>query len=372
MNTASVFPTRNFKDGQFEGADRISGQTMKETILADQGGCYACPIRCKRVVEVKNDRYQVDGAYGGPEYETIAAFGSDCGVDDLEGIAKANEICNAYGADTISTGGMIAFSMECFEEGLLSTRDTEGLELRFGNTEAMVELTLQICQRRGFGNILAEGPDYAISKIGPLSRRFSMDVKNQNLPMHECRARHGLGLGYAVSPTGADHIHNFWDNVVANDPPSEEAQELGLYECMPQTVLNPQKVRAYMYGTNWAWIHNHLGSCIYVPWSRDQIVALVRAITGWQTNVWELLKVAERGVTLSRVFNMREGFTRSDDVLPERMTTPVRKYPGIAPEVFEESLSTFYGMMGWNPETGLPTLDKLRELDVEWAAQHLS
>jgi len=371
LNQMGVLPTRNFQDGQFEGASRISGEAMKNTILVGREGCYACPVRCKRVVEVNDDEYQVSRAYGGPEYETVAAFGSNCGVDDLKAIAKAHELCNAYGLDTISTGGMVAFAMECFEEGLLTTEDTGGLELRFGNAKAMVKLTRQICKREGFGDILAEGPRHASAKIGPGSEKFSMDVKCQGLPMHEPRSRHGQGLGYAVSPTGADHMHNFWDHVIASEPTSEVSQSLGLYESVPPTELNPQKVRAYIYWTNWAWLHNHLCNCMYVRWTRDQIVSLVRAITGWQTNMWELMKAAERSITMSRVFNTREGLTRSDDVLPERMAVAVGNYPGIAPKVIDESLTTFYGMMGWDPQTGLPTLAKLQELDIEWVAEHL-
>lgn len=372
LNQMGVLPTRNFREGQFEGADRISGEAMKDTILVGREGCYACPVRCKRVVEVNDDEYQISRAYGGPEYETVAAFGSNCGVDDLKAIAKAHELCNAYGLDTISTGGMVAFAMECFEEGLLTTEDTGGLELRFGNAKAMVELTRQICKREGFGDILAEGPRYANAKIAPGSDKLSMDVKGQGLPMHEPRARHGLGFGYAVSPTGADHMHNFWDHVIAFEPTSEAAQSLGLFESVSQTELNPQKVRAYTYWTNWAWLHNHLGNCMYVRWTRDQIVSLIRAITGWQTNMWELMKVGERSTTMSRVFNMREGLARSDDVLPERMAVSVGNHPGIAPEVVDASLTTFYGMMGWDSQTGLPTLAKLQELDIEWVAEHLS
>jgi len=157
LNAIGALPTRNFQDGQFEGAEKISGETMRDTILVDRGGCFACPIRCKRVVEVIDEDYQVDRSYGGPEYETVAAFGSDCGVDDLRAISKANELCNAHGLDTISTGMAVSFAMECFENGLLTQEDTQGLDLRFGNAKAMVELTRQICERDGLGDLLAEG-----------------------------------------------------------------------------------------------------------------------------------------------------------------------------------------------------------------------
>jgi len=375
LSEIGALPTRNFQDGRFEGAEKITGTTMRDTILTGREGCYACPIRCKRVVEINDDEYQVNPIYGGAEYETVGAFGSNCGVDDLRAISKAHELCNAYSLDTISAGMAVAFAMECYENGLLTKEDTGGLDLRFGNAAAMVEITRQICEREGLGDLLAEGPRSAAAKIGPGAEMYVVDVKGQPFPMHECRTRHGQGLGYAVSPTGADHMHNFWDGSMAKDPLGEDLQSLGVYESVPQTELNAHKVRAYTVVTNWQWVHNHLGHCMFIPWSRNQMVDLVRGITGWDTNSWELLKVAERGVTMARVFNMREGLGRADDVLPPRMRVPfatetINEKP-IDPEVLDENLSTFYGMMGWDTETGRPTLAKLQELDIEWAAEQL-
>ncbi len=370
LNEMGALPTRNFQDGQFDAAAKISGQTMRDTILLDQDGCFACPIRCKRIVEVNDAEYQVDPAYGGPEYETIGAFGSACGVDDLRAISKANEICNAYGLDTISTGMTVAFAMECFENGLLTLQDTGDLDLKFGNASAMVELTRQIGEREGLGDILAEGPEKAATKIGGGAESFVITVKGQPFPMHECRVRHGQALGYAVSPTGADHMHNIWEGSLVKDPLSQDLQGLGLYEPVPRTELNEHKIRAYTVITNWAWVGNHIGLCAFVPWSRDQTVQLIRASTGWQTNVWELLKAAERGVTMARVFNLRHGLTRADDVLPPRMNTAhasgtLNEKP-VSPEVLDAAVSTFYGMMGWDPGTGEPSEAKLEELDIAW------
>jgi len=375
LSLVGALPTRNFRDGQFEGAHLITGSTMRDTILTDRGGCYACPVRCKRVVEVHDDQYQVDPDYGGPEYETAAAFGSNCGIDDLRAIAKANELCNAHGIDTISAGVMVAFAMECFEEGLLTRHDTGGLDLRFGNAQAMVELTRQICERQGLGDLLAEGPRLAAAEIGSASERFLIEVKGQPFPMHECRTRHGQALGYAVSPTGADHVHNTWDESMAADPPGEDMRSLGIYEAMPQTELSPRKVRAYINTTNWYWLFNHVGLCLCIPWRPEQVVELVRAITGWRTNLWELLKDSERGLTMARAFNLREGLTRADDRLPPRMNTSfvsgtLNEKP-IDPTVLSENLTTFYDMMGWDPQSGVPTLAKLQELDIEWVADHL-
>ena len=374
LSAMGALPTRNFQDGQFEGAEKITGATMRDTILIDRDGCFACPIRCKRVVEVKDGDYQVDPAYGGPEYETLGAFGSACGVDDLPAIAKANEMCNAYGLDTISTGMTVAFAMECFENNLLTKEDTGGLDLSFGNAGAMVELTRQICEREGLGDLLAEGPARAAEKIGLGAGDFNIGVKGQPFPMHECRVRHGQGLGYAVSPTGPDHMHNSWaDSGQANDPVSEDLQSLGVYETVPATELNPHKVRGYTFITDWRWVSNHICCCMFIPWSREQIIEIIRAITGWRTNLWELFKMTERGLTMARVFNMREGLTRSDDTLPARMATPhksgsLNEKP-ITPEALESAITTYYSLMGWDPETGEPTEAKLHELDIAWVKE---
>ena len=371
LNRVGALPTRNFQDGQFEGAEQIGGEALRDTMLIDRGGCFACPIRCKRVVEVHDEDYDVDPIYGGPEYETIGAVGSVCGVDDLRAISKANELCNAYSLDTIATGMVIAFAMECFENELLSMEDTGGLELRFGNAQAMVEMVRQIGEREGLGDLLAEGSTLAAQKIGQGAEAYAINTKGQPFPMHEGRTRHGQALGYAVSPTGADHMHNVWDEGFARDPVGEGAYGVGVYEPIPATVLNAAKVRAYANTANWTWVGNSLGLCAFIPWSDDEKIQIVRAITGWKVSKWELLKVGERGVTMARLFNLREGLTRADDTLPARMaeyhvTTTVNEKP-VLPDVLEEAITTFYGIMGWDPQTGVPTDGKLHELDIAWA-----
>ena len=366
LNAGSVLPTRNFGQGQFEGHEKISGEAMAETILVQTDGCFACPVHCKRVVKVDDEGLEVDPIYGGPEYETIGAFGSLCGVDDLKAIAKANELCNAYSVDTISAGGMIAFAMECFENGLMTLEDTGGVELRFGNAQAMLEMLVQICERQGLGKLLGEGPAAVIAKFGPEAARYSMAVKNQYFPMHEGRARHGQALGYAVSPTGADHMHNIWDDSFAGDRIGEAQFELGIYEPMLATELGANKVRAFMYLSNWITLHNHLGNCMFIPWTRQQMVDLLQGITGWRANIWELLKTSERIITMARAFNMREGLTRADDGLPDRMSEALPRHPGVSKQELQEALTLYYSMMGWDSDSGLPTRGKLQELDIAW------
>lgn len=375
LNEEGRLPTRNFQDGQFEGADKISGEAMRDTILIDRGSCYACPIACKRVVKVEGE-FNADPEYGGPEYETIGAFGSNCGIDNLAAISEANQICNAYGLDTISAGMMVSFAMECFENGLLTSTDTGGLELKFGNAKAMVELTRMICERKGIGDLLAEGSEIAAAKLGPAAKAFAVNAKGQPFPMHEARTRHGQALGYAMSPTGADHMHNFWDGGMSKTPIEQGLQELGVYESVPQTVLNGSKVYAYKQVSNWTWLGNTISVCAFIPWTREQIVDVVKAITGWQTNVLELMNAGERGVTMARIFNMREGFTRADDSLPMRMgkahvSKTINEKP-VTEEELQAAVTTFYQMMGWDAKTGKPTSARLYELDIPWAEQHLA
>lgn len=224
--------------------------------------------------------------------------------------------------------------------------------ISFGNAQSMLTLVEMICRREGLGDLLAEGTDIAAKKIGGNAMDYSITVKGQPFPMHECRTRHGQALGYAVSPTGADHMHNFWDEGLTMDPPGQQLQELGLYEPVSRHNLGPEKVRAYMYSSNWQWVFNHLGCCMFLRWTRQQMADIVSAITGWQTNVWELMRAGERAVTMMRAFNMREGMTRDDDRLPTRMQTyhvsgQVNEEP-VDPEVLEEAKETFYAMMGWD------------------------
>jgi len=325
------------------------------------------------VVEVHDDEYDVDPIYGGPEYETVGSIGSNCGIDDLRAIAKGHEICNALGLDTISAGMMISFAMECYENGLLTNEDTGGLELRFGNREAMVRCLELIARREGIGALLADGPRKAVAQLGEAAQEFSVDVKGQPFPMHECRTRHGQALGYAVSPTGADHCHNYWDEGQEKDPLGTKLLQLGIYQQAKRTELNPAKVWAYTATANWEWTNNMLGHCMFVPWTRDQMVALVRAITGWETNLHELLLAGERCVTMARAFNLREGLTRADDMLPPRMWEPFKtqrlnERPIDSAEL-DEAISLFYGMMGWDTERGVPQPAALHRLDIGWVAE---
>ena len=378
MSKDGILPTRNFQAGQFELAADMSGQRMAETILTDEGTCFACAIACKREVEVPE--LEVSAKYGGPEYESLAAGGSFCGIGDIKVLAKFNQLCGQYVMDTISCGVTIAFAMECFERGILTPNDTGGIELRFGNAEALLKITEQIGQREGFGKVLGEGVRRAAAIIGKGAERYAMHVKGQELPMHEPRGKQGLALAYATAPAGADHMRAPHDPAYEGFHPSggHALEPLGLVEPLPRLELTPRKVRAYYYAQHWWNMANSMGLCHLASAPIDilpptEMVNLARALTGWDTSLWELFKVAERGAALARVINCREGLTPQDDLLPARLHEPCSSGPlkdvRIDPETFKRALRLYYQMEGWDPETGWPTFAKLAELGIEWAAK---
>jgi aldehyde:ferredoxin oxidoreductase len=194
-------PTNNFRDGSWPHAAKIDGRAIKEQYRVGMGTCYACALMCKKEVELE-EPYKVEKRYGGPEYETLGAFGSVCDISDLAAICKANELCQRYGLDTIGVGTTIAFAMECYENGVINDKDTGGINLRFGDADAMLQTIELIARREGIGDILADGSRRASQKWGG-GAEYLVEVKGQEVPMHEPRLKKGLGLGYAVSPTRA-------------------------------------------------------------------------------------------------------------------------------------------------------------------------
>ncbi|MBY9016330.1 MAG: aldehyde ferredoxin oxidoreductase family protein [Candidatus Lokiarchaeota archaeon] len=366
-------PTRNFRDGNFKGAKVLDPGIMKQEIGLKMESCYACSIRCKKVVEI-GEPWNVNPLYGGPEYESIGAFGSNCGVDDLKAVCKANELCNKYSIDTISTGVSISFAMECYENGIISDNDTNGIKLNFGNAEAVVQLVEMIAKREGLGDILAEGVKKAAEKIKNGADKFAMHVKGQEIPMHEPRLKQGLGVGYTVSPTGAEHMANMHDTSIANENSIALHRAIGILEPLEIDDLGIKKIRALVYYTNWRNLLNALLICYFVPWDYVDIPEIVRSVTGWYTSSWELMKVGERITTMARAFNVREGLTKKDDWLPERFFQPhtsgALAETAIKPNELKNAIITYYKMMGWD-EDGIPTKSKLEELELDWICQYL-
>ena len=388
---AGRLSTRNFTSGVFEDWEALSGETMYDTILrgAAEGQqdslgrdtCYACAVRCKRVVEVTAGPYAVDPRYGGPEFETIGLFGSGCGISDLVAVAKANELCNKYGVDTISCGATIAWAMECYENGLLTLEDTGGLELRFGDAAAMVQIVEMIAQREGVGDLLAEGSARAAARIGRGTERFLTTSKQQEAAAHMPQVKRTLALMYAVNPFGADHQSNSHDGDYAGG--LEHMAQLGLLDPQPHLSLNTEMVRYAMLTQHLRSALDSLTIChfcfgaggweLYGP---DQLLQAIRAITGWEVSLYELMKLGERRVNMMRAFNAREGIGREADTLPEKFhDVPLRG--GVSDGYFIErqewqrARETYYAMCGWDQATGYPTRGKLEELGIGWVADAL-
>ncbi|MBD3196778.1 MAG: aldehyde ferredoxin oxidoreductase [Candidatus Lokiarchaeota archaeon] len=369
---AGNLPIRNFRDGVFQ-AEGLDPRNVDKELNLKKEGCFACPLRCKKVISV-DEKWDYDSTYGGPEYETLAAFGSNCGINDFEAVAKANEICNKYSIDTISAGVSIGFAMECFEKGILTEEETDGIELRFGNVDAMLNALECLCKRKGFGDFLAKGTKRMAEIKGQDTKTYAIQVKGQEIPMHEPRLKQALGVGYAVSPTGPDHMHNLHDTAISNKASIKSFHSLGILEPLPLDDLGAKKMRALMYHMNMRMMENCLVMCFFIPWDLHYLNAIVRAGTGFNTTCWELMKLGERVTTLARIFNLREGITKKDDMLPERFFNPttsgILSGTSIDKSKFKEALEIYYQMMGWD-ENGIPTKIKLAELDISWAEDFL-
>jgi aldehyde:ferredoxin oxidoreductase len=379
QNADGGLPTRNWRSGVFEGWEALDGKTMAKTILKERDTCFACTVRCKRVVEVAEEPYQVDPKYGGPEYETLSTFGSYCGIDDLAAVAYANQLCNMYGMDTISCGATIAWAMDCFEHGILTKEDTGGVELRYGDAEAMVQMTEMIGKREGFGDTLAEGSARTAMKIGSGAQELVVAVKKQELPAHMPQVKRSLALIYAVNPFGADHQSHEHDPSYAEYP--ERMAEIGLTDPEAAEGLNEEMVN-YSLTTQFAYsCLDTVNVCQFVfgpAWQlygMGQLAAVVRAVTGWEVTVEELLRVGERRLNMLRAFNAREGIGREADVLPTKLGKPLvgGESDGLylTEEEVERAKDMYYAMLGWDVSTGTPTRATLEALELGWVAQML-
>ena len=372
-------PTRNWSSGTFEDAEAIGGERMAETILKRDDTCFGCAVRCKRIVEVKEGKYKIDPRYGGPEYETLATMGSYCGVADLIAIARANQLCNMYGMDTISCGATIAWAMDCFERGLLTTADTDGLELCFGNADAMVAMVERIGRREGLGRLLGEGSARASAALG-IGEDLVVAVKGREMPAHMPQVKRAMSLIYAVNPGGADHTVFDHDPSYSSRRYAARMAEIGLLDPQPSDVLNEEKVRFAFYSQCLIGGIDALCGCKFVfgpSWqlySSGQLVSAVRAVTGWDFTLWELMKAGERRLNLLRAFNAREGVGRDADTLPPKLFTPLRggTTDGVSLSVkeFDDALSLYYRIAGWDAD-GRPTRAKLVELALGWVADEL-
>jgi aldehyde:ferredoxin oxidoreductase len=376
-NQEGFLPTKNWQTGVMDNSEKITGSTMTDTILLKRDTCHACAIRCKRVVEIPG---KVDPLYGGPEYETCAAFGSYCGNTNLETIAVANQICNAYGIDTISCGATIAFAMECYEKGLINSEDTDGLKLEFSNSEVIPIIAEMIGKREGIGDLLAEGSYMAAKRIGKDAVYLSMTCKGQEMPAHMPRGKQSLALIYAVNPFGADHQSSEHDPMLMMPSDSQERRWMSKIGCNDEydefSALDEGKVRLAFNSQRFLSLLDTLSLCqfawgaawqLYGP---SDLVDMLKYGIDWDTSIYELMLIGERRINMMRYFNSREGFTSEDDAIPERLFESLPEGPQegakINKEEFKAAKKRYYEMAGWDVNTGNPTNATLKNLQLEW------
>jgi len=381
QNTIGSLPAHNYNEGQFERCEDISGSRMVETILKERDTCFACVVRCKRVVEIKEGGYKADPKYGGPEYETLGTFGSYCDIADLAAIAKANQLCNEYGVDTIAAGATIAFAMECFEKGVITLEQTNGLELKFGDPDAMLKALEMILNGEGeFGKTLGMGSQRAAKIWGNGADEFLITVKGSEAPAHMPQAKRSLSLIYAVNPFGADHQSSehdpYYEDGVA-DLNLNRLKMIGLGDPQPGYSLTPEKVRfAYLTEIFYSMLDSaELCQFVFGPawtlYGPAETAEMMRAVTGWNITVEELMTVGERRLNLFRIFNAREGLDRKDDKLPKKF---FKQLQGAGPTAgialthaeVESAIDEYYKLAGWT-NNGIPTPETMERLDIAWA-----
>jgi aldehyde:ferredoxin oxidoreductase len=396
QHSMGTLPTNNYNEGMFEFADDISGEKLYDEYLRgaaeskqDKQGretCYACVVRCKRVVELTDGKYPVDPYYGGPEYETIATFGSYCGVKEPAAISLANQVANMYAVDSIAAGATISFAMECYEKGIISKEQTGGIELKFGDADAMLQVLDEIVTASTpLGKLLGQGSERAAAVWGNGADECLITVKGSEAPAHMPQAKRSLALIYAVNPFGADHQSSEHDWMIeegiASDLYMGRLALLGFDKTLEPMSLDAEKVRFAYMGEAFYSMLDTVELCQFVwgpGWTLygpQETADMVKAVTGWDVTVDELVKVGERRLNLMRVFNAREGFDRAQDKLPKKFFKALQgegPTAGIAlthAEV-ESALDEYYKLAGWTND-GKPTKAQLEKLDLAWASELL-
>jgi len=356
-------PIKNWTVGSWpDGAKKISGETMTETILRRPAPCHGCPVACKRDIEIKEGPY-VGTEGNGPEYETIGALGSMLLIDNLEAVAYGNYLCTAYGIDTISCGGVLAFAAECYEKGVITKYDTEGLDLTWGNSKHFIKLIEMIGERRGIGRLLGEGSRIASQKLGQGSYRFAIHVKGMELPCHDPRAYESLAIMYATANRGADHLSGLSYCLERG----LTVPELG-YTSILDRFVTEGKAEMVIKMQNFMSVMDSLIMCKFhfqCGVTYTHISQILSAVTGIDWTVEKLQEVGERIYNLKRLFNVREGISRKDDTIPQRILTKHTTESGAKDHVpdLERMLDEYYQIRGWNQE-GIPTRETLNRLGL--------
>ncbi len=376
MSEIGRFPTRNFQSGVFGGAVKIGGEQIVRKFKFKDRACFSCPLRCEVYVQASGGL----PSEGKIEYETLSSLGGRCGNSDLEKLLHANRLCNLYGIDTISCGGVIAFAMECYERGLLTKRETDGIVLGWGNADAIIECIEKIARREGFGAKLAEGTARFAKGFGKAAEGFTMVVKGMDEPAQDGRAQKSMGLSHATANRGADHLTSF--EVLSEVGFVEEIERRFGKKVMPEAAdrLNP-KYKALMVrdGENFCAVVDSLVACkfgaVWPPafYFADYAAALT-TVTGVHYTERDLRTIGERIFTLERAFDIREGITAKDDRLPERLIKePAPEGPPKGHVVeLDYMLRQYYKLRGWNQKTGWVPRSRLRALGLDDVANQLA
>jgi len=350
LNEIGSLPTRNYRDGYYPTADKVGGESLRKNNLLRTKGCFSCVIHCGRISHVTQSKFAGEGE--GPEYETAWGFGPDCGIDNMDAVIKANYICNEMGLDTISMGSTIACAMDMFEDGILTLKDTDGIPLKFGNAEGMVEMVRKTALREGFGDKLAMGSYRLAESYG--HPEYSMSVKRQETPAYDPRSIQGIGLNYATNNRGGCHVRGYTIAVEVLGNPSK--MDPHLTEGKPNLVMVFQNLTAAV---------DSAGACLFSTFGlgADELAEMLSALTGLPYTPQEFVKAGERIWNLERMWNLKAGFTDKDDTLPERMLKdPIKTGPakgGV--NKLQRMLPEYYELRGWDKK-GTPTEGKLKEL----------
>ncbi|MCF8065668.1 MAG: aldehyde ferredoxin oxidoreductase C-terminal domain-containing protein, partial [Desulfarculaceae bacterium] len=360
---AGNFPLKNWQQGRWEGVSKINGVVLHDTVLTGRKGCWRCPIACGRHIKITEGPYAgLEGA--GPEYETMGTMGGECLVDDLEAICKANDLCNRYGLDTISTGATIAFAMEAFEKGLITTKDTGGVELTWGNAQALVEMVDKMGKREGIGELMSRGSKAMAEALGHNAGEFAVHVKGLEPSAHDPRRFFSQALSYGTAARGACHNAS-WSH------PYELAMtmpEIGIDE--PQDAYQVEGKAAFtatlqnlmcMQDSALLCRFTQIGKAVTV----NDVVEWMSLVTGKQWDVESLMKVGDRVFNMKRLYNTRLGISRKDDFLPPRFMTLNREGEDLTNQLppMGRLLSDYYKHRGWSEE-GIPTPQTLSELGI--------
>ena len=358
-NSLGALPTRNFTNAVFEGAEKVSGEYLNERFVAKIDGCSSCAMRCEHIAVVPEGPYK--GTTSRVEYEPLWAFGPHCGVDRLDAIIKAMDLCNYYGMDNLSTGNIVGFAMDLYGHHILTKEDTGGIDLTFGNAKAMVELVHKIGKREGLGDILAEGVKRASEKIGKGAEKYANHIKGLEMTGYDIRGLKTAAIGYAVSFRGADHNRHGAYAVDLKGTVDRFKVEKGRSKIVADiedlyTVIDSLIVCKFSRG-------------IYYKEYED-LAKYYTLATGLEMTAEELKKTGERINVLGRLFNVREGFTRKDDHMPPKvMSTPipdntVSKGSYVSQKELDFMLDDYYAQRGWT-KGGVPTVEKLKELALD-------